>query len=75
MRVAPQLKNKGPRAKEYSCTIPIPRLLLTYSTATYMIEIKPDNAEYRLFRITEANRQSLPLQRDDTVQMMAIESA
>jgi hypothetical protein len=74
-QLAPHLRNHGPRAKEYSCTIAIPSSLLTFTNCSYVLEIPSEQTDTRLFRITEANRNYAPIQRDENSQMLTIEIA
>jgi len=69
-KLTPILKYKGSRANEYSCTLEIPELLLSFSSAFNMLEVPQREAGYRRLQATETTKQNQPLLRDDPVKML-----
>jgi hypothetical protein len=57
MHLTPVLTNKARRVKEYSCTLDIPGALLTFNSASHVIEVQRSRPGYRRFRVTEEPKQ------------------
>jgi hypothetical protein len=69
-RLTPILTNKSKRANEYSCTLEIPELLLSFNTAFNVLEVQRRQPGYRRFQATEKTKQGEPLFRDNPVKML-----
>jgi hypothetical protein len=68
-RLTPILTNRGKRANEYSCTLEIPELLLSFNSAFNMLEVQR-RPGYRRLQATEKTKQNDPLLRDNPVRML-----
>jgi hypothetical protein len=68
-RLTPILTNKGKRANEYSCTLELPELLLSFNSAFNMLEVQR-RPGYRRLQATEKTKQNEPLLRDNPVKML-----
>jgi hypothetical protein len=73
VRLEPSLTNKGPRAKEYACTLDVPSQLLSWNTSSYYVEAQGAKAGYRRFRVTESFKQNLPILKDQTMEMLGLD--
>jgi len=69
-KLTPILTYKGSRANEYSCTLEIPELLLSFTTAYNALEVQRRLPGYRRFQATEKTKQDQPLLRDNPVNML-----
>jgi hypothetical protein len=69
-KLTPILTYKGSRANEYSCTLEIPELLLSFNTAINVLEVQRRQPGYRRFQATEKTKQGQPLFRDNPVKML-----
>ncbi|MFP5226015.1 MAG: hypothetical protein ACLGXA_00180 [Acidobacteriota bacterium] len=75
-RLTPILTNKGKRASEYSCTIEVPEVLLSFAgSTTYMLEVSRRQPRFRRFQATEKTKRDAPLMRDDPVRMLTLDVA
>jgi hypothetical protein len=68
----PFLSNKGSRAKEYACTLEVPSQLLSWSNASYYVEVTGNRAGYRRFRVTEETKQRVPILKDQELEMLVL---
>jgi len=68
-RLTPILTNRGKRANEYSCTLEIPELLLSFNSAFNVLEVQR-RPGYRRLQATEKTKQNDPLLRDNPVKML-----
>jgi hypothetical protein len=67
-KLTPILTYKGSRANEYSCTLEIPELLLSFNSAFNVLEVQR-RPGYRRFRATEITKRQ-PLLRNEPVKML-----
>jgi hypothetical protein len=75
-RLTPILTNKGKRANEYSCTIEVPEILLSFAGSThYMLEVSRKQAGFRRFQATEKTKSNAQLMRDEPVKMLTLDVA
>ena len=63
------------RIREYSCTLSVPKLCLSWTGATYAAEVKSTEPDYRRFRYTERNHKRVPIYSGDRFQVVSIEIA
>ena len=75
-RLTPILTSRGKRANEYSCTIEVPEILLSFAGSThYMLEVPRKQAGFRRFQATEKTKNNAPLMRDEPVKMLTLDVA
>jgi hypothetical protein len=72
-----EIENLSPakRIREYSCTLSVPKLCLSWSGATHVAEVGSAEPDYRNFRFTERNHSRVPIHPGDCFQIVSIEIA
>jgi len=63
------------RMGEYSCTLKVPKLCLSWTSTTYVAEVKSNDPEYCRFRSTERNHSNVPIFPGDRFQIVSVEIA
>jgi hypothetical protein len=74
-RLTPILTNRGKRANEYSCTLEVPDILLSFANPTYMLEVARKQSGFRRFQATEKTWNNVQLIRDNPVKMLILDVA
>lgn len=77
MRVFGSIENISPsrRIREYAGTLSIPACCLTYNSAKYPSEIRPQLDGYRSFRHTEKNLTGVSIHQGDRLQIISVDIA
>jgi hypothetical protein len=74
--LTPILTSKGKRANEYSCTIEVPEILLSFAASThYALEVARKQPGFRRFQATEKTKNNAQLMRDNPVKMLILDVA
>lgn len=75
VKMWPTMTNKAVRVKEYACTLDVPSQLLSWCNPTYVVEAQGAKSGYRRFRVTEANRSNQPILKDQTLELIGLDTS
>jgi len=72
-----EIENLSPskRITEYSFTLSVPKLCLSWTSGTYALEVASPDADYRRFRDTEHIHREAPIYPGDRLQMLSVDIA